>query len=835
MSQSLLVIQAVTVVWLAGSTDATAQTRRYAGRPVAEVLQELQTPELRFIFSSDLVPPSLRVTLEPTAQDRRQIARQILEAHGLTLQQGPRNSWLVVTAAVNVPKVKSAPARIATPIDQPEQPTEEPLRIEERVDVVDRLRADGDRATTYTLTGPTIRETAGGLENAFQVLQLLPGVAATNDEDGKSAVRGAGPEHNLIVIDGIAIHSPQRFGDFTSSFLNPATAASVTLDASGLSARHGGRLSSITAIETRDGNRDRRLGVSGSLGLTTGDILLEGRLPNTQTGAWWATARGTYYRAVLNGFNDGTMPGFADVQFKISAQPTPKTRLSVFGLAGRESMTRYAFEPGGQDGQEDVSAEFKGISRLGVMNLSWTPTSRVIATTTISAYAHDSRDHDGLTYYAAPFYKRDVSVDDFAARQRAVVAVAARHVVDVGFEAHRVGSSWRMSGLKPPEFYRGLGPSTWGEGIDTSRSPVESRLRRTEAGAWVQDRMPLGANWVLEPGARVDWNSFTDETSWQPRVRLSGRFGNTVVWAGASLQTQTPSHESLQGFDYFHLIEASPPTLRNERSRQIVVGIERPLAASFGIRLEGYHRQFDRLLVQRLESDTERAARLAGYEIPADIPPDDVLLERRPTIHPESTGTGEASGLEVLLTRTGRRLGLSFGYTLSKSTRDLYGHTVPFDFDRRHAASATGSWQISDRIRFAGTWRRATGYPLTPLHDEVYFGRRINLDGSIEPIARPSRQSDGTLFMGFNPLMRRLSLRNAERLSPYSRTDVRVTYATGGHWEFYGEVINLFNERNYLLTIDVPPLANGVGGWTSRNNVYTELERIPTFGIRVTF
>ena len=121
----------------------------------------------------------------------------------------------------------------------------------------------------------------------LRTLQVLPGVAATNDRDAKDGRRGGGPEHNVIVLDGVQIHNPHRLGEFTSSFLNPATAASVALDASGLEARHGGRLSSVTIIQTRDGRSDRRLAVSGSLGLTSGDILLEGRLPNTATGSSW--------------------------------------------------------------------------------------------------------------------------------------------------------------------------------------------------------------------------------------------------------------------------------------------------------------------------------------------------------------------------------------------------------------------------------------------------------------------------------------------------------------------------------------------------------------------
>ena len=178
----------------------------------------------------------------------------------------------------------------------------------------------------------------------MRALQVLPGAAATNDRDGKLAVRGAGPEHNILVVDGVQIHNPHRLGEFITSFLNPSTTASVALDASGLDASHGGRLSSVTIIETRDGRRDRRLAVSGSVGLTSGDVLLEGRLPNTATGSWWASARGTYYRALMDRFGDA-VPGFGDAQFKVTVRPTRNTRLTAFALVGRETARELGTEP----------------------------------------------------------------------------------------------------------------------------------------------------------------------------------------------------------------------------------------------------------------------------------------------------------------------------------------------------------------------------------------------------------------------------------------------------------------------------------------------------------
>ena len=65
----------ILLVWTAGLAPATAaQEGKYAGRPVADVLRELQTPELRIIFSSDLVPPALRVKNEPKSRSGREIA-----------------------------------------------------------------------------------------------------------------------------------------------------------------------------------------------------------------------------------------------------------------------------------------------------------------------------------------------------------------------------------------------------------------------------------------------------------------------------------------------------------------------------------------------------------------------------------------------------------------------------------------------------------------------------------------------------------------------------------------------------------------------------------------
>lgn len=827
-----IVVAAVAVLGTPSMAFGQAERKTYVGRPVVDVLEELQSTRLKLIFSSELVPRSLRVFKEPKGTDTREIARQVLEQHGLTLRAGPGGTLIVVKRQPSPETRKPAATESGPPQPAPTEDEKKPLRIEERVEVTDRSRA-GDSSRGYPVEPQAVREMAGGLDNVIQSLAVLPGVAAVNDDDGQLAVRGAGPEHNMVVLDGVQIHNVQRLGEWTTSFLNPATAAAITLDPSGLDARFGGRLSSVINLETRDGRTDRKLAASGSVGLVNADVLLEGRMPGTKSGSWWATLRGTHYRLVRDRFEDSRMPSFADLQLKATLRPSKTTRLTLFGLAGRETQELLNF--GVRVDQEPlVIATDKGENRIAAGTLRWLPSSRFSSATTLSAYGHDAQGHD-KQFVRDPFdYDRRVVVHDYAARHQVLMAWSKGRLLDAGVDLHRVTSSWKMLGVKSPAYFRGIGPSTTGEQIDYSAGPIDSRLERTQVGAWFQFGFEAGRVAAIEPGVRVDWNSYTGEAAVQPRLRVSRAFGTTSVWAGISLQAQTPSHESMQGFQYFAL-PADGSELRNERTRQIVAGVERPLGAGFAARVEGYARSFDRLLVQRLETDAEYAARLGDYIIPPDLPAASAVLEHRPTVVPVSTGTGRATGLEVLVRRERGRVTGWAGYTLAKSTRDLYGYTVPSDFDRRHALSVLINGALTRRVRAAMTWQLASGFPITPASEEAIFvgGYDFMTGTSLRPY-RAARHVDGRLITHADMSRRRLSTLNSERLSGYQRADVRVTYATLGHWEFYGEVLNIFNNRNMRQTVSETNAA-GERVEVGKANIYDTFTRMFSYGMRVTF
>src|SRR5262245_12839726 len=93
------------LAWLA-LFSAGASAAGYAGRPIADVLAELRGPGLDFIYSSDLLPPSLTVVAEPDSTNRLVVAREILAARGLALRAIRPGLFAVTEPATPIPEAR---------------------------------------------------------------------------------------------------------------------------------------------------------------------------------------------------------------------------------------------------------------------------------------------------------------------------------------------------------------------------------------------------------------------------------------------------------------------------------------------------------------------------------------------------------------------------------------------------------------------------------------------------------------------------------------------------------------------------------------------------------
>jgi hypothetical protein len=250
------------------SQNKTPAKTQLLGRPLIEVLRELQAQGLRLIFSSDLVSPNLRINIEPRGRSARAMLVEILAPHGLIVRDGPRNTLLIVrTSAARAPSrataesavTASAPLPATMPVDGLPVAL---IRIEERVEVPATSpiapSAPTEVATRIhwkvTDTLPTTRTLAAAIN-------LAPGVHDTGPNTN-TTIAGAMSFENVIMLNGVQITDNLRGTPF-NLFIEDAI-EETTVKTAGISAEYGRFAGGVVNTITKSGGND----FGGSLRVT---------------------------------------------------------------------------------------------------------------------------------------------------------------------------------------------------------------------------------------------------------------------------------------------------------------------------------------------------------------------------------------------------------------------------------------------------------------------------------------------------------------------------------------------------------------------------------------
>jgi hypothetical protein len=362
--------------------------------------------------------------------------------------------------------------------------------------------------------------------------------------------------------------------------------------------------------------------------------------------------------------------------------------------------------------------------------------------------------------------------------------------------------------------------------------------------AYVQYRGQIGPRVAVEPGLRLERPGSVAGLTLSPRLMASVDLGGVgLLKAAAGLHYQSPGYEKLIHSDYF--LDLSPEAsrdLRPERGFQFALGLERSLGGGFDASLEAYHRDFSRLIVGRLETESERALRLAEYDYPPALQwglPTGLLI----TSHPANGAEGRAHGLLATVRKRdgpNERLSGWLAYAWGKSDRLAYGRTYPFDYDRRHAASLLAVYRATPRWEFGVSGRLASGLPTTPPRGVLVLGvpdtgdrdRDGNRDERV-----PARDDSGRPIYVTDP--GGFATLNSTRLPTYLRIDARLSFlprGPRGRWLFYLEAINLLNRQNAVsydwdLRLDPGATRPRVEMSSGQDGI----PLIPTFGVRWRF
>lgn len=693
-----------------------------------------------------------------------------------------------------------------------------------------------------------VLRTPGALDNIFRALQTLPGVVATPEASGFMSVRGGSPDQNLTLLDGVEVHDPYRLYGLASAF-NPDTIQRFDLATGGFSVRYGDRLSSLLAVESRDGASGRPLSGQAAMSVTDANVVLEGAIPRVNGGSWLMSARRTYYDVIADLVSDQQFPGFTDVQAKATWAPRAGRKLTVFGLSSRQGGDLHVDD-------DAVDATFRDTTQN---NLGWARFETTLGASghsmTVVGVSHTRIDtgFDGLfadkgrrSNAPDPLPVRQATVRfgyatlvrDFSVRQELSRVVGA-HTVSGGAELHRLSTTLDFTMLGDRN------PNVQGSSIQGGAGlpdQLVSEIRSTRAAAWVEDTVALGRSLSLQSGLRVDRVGATGETLLSPRVAVNWNPGvSTRVRAAFGRYTQSPGYEKLGQSDY--LLDLTDPSGLGLRSQEALVGsvgLEHNLGTSASVRVEGYFKRFDNLLVGQLESEPVRLARVARYDFPEELQshiPTDAII----TSTPANNAQGRAYGFDVLVRRTtvssDTRLRGWASYTWGKAEREAYGHHFPFEYDRRHAFTTVLAYQLSPRWELSTTTRVASGFARTEA-----LGLRVAAavdtadvdgDGRRDEFV-PERDAAGRLVYVVN--FGGVSNMQRGRLPAFVRVDARLTWRSSSRrWEMYAEVLNATNRKNAgVLTpqLDHDPTSDRPRLTEVREQ---SLPLLPTIGLRVRF
>ncbi|NNE28233.1 MAG: TonB-dependent receptor plug domain-containing protein [Saprospiraceae bacterium] len=629
----------------------------------------------------------------------------------------------------------------------------------------------------------------GGESDLFRTAFLLPGVQSGGDGLGGMYVRGGNTDQNLILLDGVPVYNAAHLVGIFSIF-NPEAIRSSELMKGGISAKYGGRLSSIFDVRTREGN-ERKFSVNGGVGLISAKLSIEGPIQRDSSAYFLSFRRSlldVYMRPITQFLNernnvDGqTLYNYQDLNAKLN-----------FNLSLRDRIF-FSLYFGGDEFDDDQS-------RIGVFSegtfiekarndLSWGNLissfrwnhiygEKLFSNTTLafSQYNLDSKaflgydeiGSDTINISEFDYNQFRTNIKDFSIRQD--FDLYSRPGLIFHFGAHFTRHQFDPAILLVDE--GNLDGLTFDNIL--AQDPLEDISQPVNASNLVgygEADMQLGANLKGQFGLRSSVFTSGDKgyVSLEPRVALTYSFSEFQALKFGLDVHQQP----------LHLLQRTsiglPSDLWVPSTGRITPS--KSYQASLGWTL---HKKDGPLL--GVETYFKYMRDLVTYQEGANF----ASINGTNWINQVTTGNGISYGVETWYEKNLSNGKLIFNYTFAYSTREFEeianGRSYPFRYDRRHFLKTIYTFNLSDKWTLTSSWVLGSGNGVT-------------LPTSVFDL--PSNEQIGII-----PQNRILDFttRNGFRMPGYHRLDLSLIWTESKPgWEHRVELgaFNVYNRRNPL-------------------------------------
>ena len=589
------------------------------------------------------------------------------------------------------------------------------------------VSADALAGTSEAGTGLTALDvvtTPGASADLLQAVQTLAGLTQV-DEGAGLFVRGGDVSETAVLLDGVPLLQPYAFetplgGTFGT--VSPFLVRGTSFSTGGFSARWGGALSGVLALDSQDEPVQSAQTVSLSLAaLSVGVDVPVGR------GGVRLAANQTFTDALFwvngNGGDFSSAPRSTNASALASWPGVGGGRLKVLVMGSRDDVGVRLDEP-------SFAGVLTSSSGSGLGLVSWRGPLGGWAVEAVAGASRYGSEQDAGSFRLRP---SDAAVSGRVEAQR---AVGGRLRWSVGAEGRRLDS--RFEGTVSPDGV--FSP-------DARTTSFDYRSLAGRGGAWAEAEAQLGRRVVARAGLRADGATDLGAVSLDPRVNVTvAASGATQLRLAAGLYSQAPSPET---------VSVAGGSLGVSRATHVVAGVLHE-AGGWTLRAEAYRKDYRDLVVER-DGDVWSA-----------------------------DGRGRAHGLDVfarLGASADRRVDGWVAYSLLSSERtaarrdgqDVVLDRGPAPFDIRHALNVVGKARLWRTLAGGARARVSSGRPVTPVVGAEASG----------PFALPVEGPVGS-----------------ERLPPYVRLDVNVSYALAvrrlGTVVLFGAVNNVLNRANVV-------------------------------------
>ncbi len=591
----------------------------------------------------------------------------------------------------------------------------------------------------------------------LKTIQLLPGVSSAGEGSAGFYVRGGGADQNLVLLDEAVVYNSGHFLGFFSVF-NADAIKNTTLIKGGIPAVYGGRLSSVLDIQMKEGN-NQQFQTEGGIGSISARATVEGPIVKDK-GSFLLSGRRTYgfdlaQPAINKTDFAGTNYFFYDFNAKINYQFSQKDRLYLSGYIGRDVLT---FAQSGRD------FNFKLPYGNGTATLRWNHLFNDKLFFNLSAIYNDYNFKASFSQEEFQFQVAS-GVIDYTAKFDFHFFPSNEHQLKWGLHAtnHKLSPNVVTGSSGDVDFESTVTPKYGNEYAlylqDDWRISPRFRINLGLRGTMFQQVGP----YTSDQSGRVYKTGEVVKTfsSLEPRVFLT-----TTITPNASFKAGITSTTQ-----YLHLVSNSTSTLPADvwvpsselvdpqRGWQYAAGYFQNLNKNmYEASIEVYYKSLKNQIDYR-ESYVDNSVQEVETEF--------------------VFGEGEAYGTEFFIRKNKGNLNGWIGYTLSKATRTFpdieNGRTYPTTYDRTHDLSVVANYKFSRKLTGGFVFVYATGKSFTP-PQSIYL-------------------IEGEFQTDYGP-------RNSQRLEPYHRMDVSLTYtprpdskkAFRSHWVF--SVYNAYNRKN---------------------------------------